>query len=150
MFLFLSPLLRLKFPLHPVAHPFAVVQLSIKWQRFCTFFLAAFPTLVFTTLPPSSSLPHAGFLFPLIFSSTSSLALSALLGSTYNISLFLQLSLLHAAFTSCLLFILVLVSYLFPLVRSCVNSYLHLSYKWHFFFTSFRLSLCLVESLVIS
>lgn len=66
------------------------MQLSVKWHWFCAFFPVAFPARVFTTLPPSSSLPHAGFLFPLIFSSTSSLALSYYLGSTYNISLLLQ------------------------------------------------------------
>lgn len=69
---------------HPVAAP-------------CAVFVAAFPALVFATLPPSASLPHAGFLFPLIFSSTSSLTRSALLGSTYNISLFLHPSLFNAA-----------------------------------------------------
>ena len=69
-----------------------------------TFLLAASPTTVFTTLPPSSSLPHAGFLFPLIFSSTSSLALSALLGSTYNISLFSPALSLSLSLSLCLLF----------------------------------------------
>lgn len=75
-------------------------MLSTKWKGFCTLFLAAVPTVVITTLPLSSSLPHAGFLCPLIFSSASSLALSASLGSTYNISLFLRLS----PFCSSLLF----------------------------------------------
>lgn len=60
---------------------------SIKWKRSCTFLLVAFPTIVFATLPLSSTLPHAGFLFSLIFSSASPLALSAVLGSTYNICL---------------------------------------------------------------
>lgn len=74
----------------PDVHSLLSILLSIVWKRFCWLFLAAPPTVVFKELPLSSSLPRAGFLLPLIFSSASSASLSAPLGSTYDNFLFLQ------------------------------------------------------------
>lgn len=76
----------------PAVHSLLSILLSIEWKQFCWLFLAGPPTVVFKELPLSSSLPRAGFLFPLIFSSTSSASLCAPLGSTYDNFLFLQLS----------------------------------------------------------
>jgi len=111
-----SPSHRTSIHYHPAFHQVA--------NSLCFPSSLSLQPLVFTTLPPSTSLPHAGFLFPLIFSSTSSLALSALLRSTYNISLFLHLSLLLLSF--------VLVSCPFPCNPSCVHFSLHP--ECHFFF----------------
>lgn len=70
-------------------------MLPIKWKRFCTFFLAVFPTVVFTTLPLSSTLPHAGFLLSLIFSSASSRTFCFVRIHIQYLSSFTALSFLH-------------------------------------------------------
>lgn len=78
----LSALLRLKPPLHPAAHPLAAQQ-GFHQLETIPLLTALFTTLPLS-LPPD---PMQLFLFPLIFSSATSLLLSTLLSSTYKIPL---------------------------------------------------------------